>query len=290
MPVFQIMNGKAQQLDVSEFRIERELQKFFENNLETLLGIHLIHSEYEINSESGRIDTLGIDESRRPVIIEYKLEIAEDKVLAQGLAYKKWLNRNKKLFNLLAKEKYQIEVNWELTRLVFIAKSFAKKMRDAVQDDEDVDLFQYTLFQNSLIVLDNVSRPSDNRKRKSAVPKVGQTVPQDIERYLSGTKQELHEPFFQLRAKLLDLPEIKERVQPKTGVSYYVIKAIARFEFGKSYINLILKTGASNADIDHRLRDITSNDWGFPFLFKINTPEDIEYAFNLIQAAYQAAL
>jgi hypothetical protein len=50
-----------------------------------------------------------------------------------------------------------------------------------------------------------------------------------------------------------------------------------------------LKSGAGNDDPDRRLKDITKNEWGFPFLFKISEPEDFEYAFKLIQAAYQAA-
>lgn len=288
MPVFQIRNGKAQRLDVVEFPLERALQRFFEDNLEELLGVRLVASEYEISSKSGRIDTFGIDENNRPVIIEYKLGIAGDEVLAQGLSYQKWLNNNRKHFNLLVKEKLNTEVDWQLIRLIFIAKDFGSRIRDAVEDDKGVVLVRYALNQNELVVLDKISGQF-NWDRKNISSNVQQVLSEDIERYLVLTKQELHEPFRHLRNKLLQLSGTEEIPQKKVGITYYKTQAIARFEFRKSRIDLLLKTGAVSDDPDHRLEDITSYKWGFPFLFKISAPEHVEYAFNLIQAAYLAA-
>lgn len=289
MPVFQIRNGKAQQLDTAEFKPETELQQFFENNLEELLSIHFVEREYVINSKSGRIDTLGIDESNRPVIIEYKLGNAGDEVLTQGLAYRKWLNNNRKPFDLLVKQKYNVEAAWELIRLIFIAKDFAFKMREVAEDDKSVVLIRYSLIQSGLIVLDKISGQL-NWARKNIASISGRADSEGVERYLVQTKPELHEPFHQLRKRVRLLSDIEEVIQPKIGITYYTIKAIARFEFRKNHIDLLLKSGASSADQDQRLRDITSNKWGFPLLFQVKKPEDVEYAFNLIQATYQAAM
>ena len=60
-------------------------------NLEPFLGVRFLASEYATGkTHSGRIDTLGIDENRCPVIIEYKRSVNEN-VVSQGLFYLDWL-------------------------------------------------------------------------------------------------------------------------------------------------------------------------------------------------------
>jgi len=72
MPIFQIKNKKADQvfLDINHFNNEFELRDFFADNLEQLLGMRFLAVEYP--TTDGRIDTLAIDETGSPVIIEYK--------------------------------------------------------------------------------------------------------------------------------------------------------------------------------------------------------------------------
>lgn len=75
MPVFQGGPQTTEQLLPSPFANERELQTFFERNLDTLLGVRFVASEFATGEKhGGRIDTLGLDEGRNPVIIEYKWE------------------------------------------------------------------------------------------------------------------------------------------------------------------------------------------------------------------------
>ena len=51
--------------------LEKSLQTVFENNLDALIGVRFLASEFSTN-EGGRMDTLGIDENNSPVVIEYK--------------------------------------------------------------------------------------------------------------------------------------------------------------------------------------------------------------------------
>lgn len=71
------------------FKLERALQKLFEDNLEELLGVNFVASEFP-TTNGGRIDTLGIDENGFPVIIEYKLD-KNRTVINQGMSYMAWL-------------------------------------------------------------------------------------------------------------------------------------------------------------------------------------------------------
>ncbi|WP_018130350.1 hypothetical protein [Effusibacillus pohliae] len=67
------INGKVEELPGSSMAVEKSLQTLFEKNLEVLLGVRFLESEYSTESiHRERIDTLGIDEDHSPVIIEYK--------------------------------------------------------------------------------------------------------------------------------------------------------------------------------------------------------------------------
>jgi RecB family endonuclease NucS len=62
-------------------QVEKSLQKLFEGNLEALLGVRFLASEYSTGpAHGGRIDTLGLDEDGTPVIIEYKRSVNENVV------------------------------------------------------------------------------------------------------------------------------------------------------------------------------------------------------------------
>ena len=56
--------------------LEKSLQTLIEANLEAMLGVRFLVSEYATGkTHGGRIDTLGIDENACPVIVEYKRAI-----------------------------------------------------------------------------------------------------------------------------------------------------------------------------------------------------------------------
>ena len=71
MPLFEIKNNKATKINQKEFKNELKLHKLIDKNLEELFGIKFIKDEH-ITDKHGRIETLGLDESNRPVVIEYK--------------------------------------------------------------------------------------------------------------------------------------------------------------------------------------------------------------------------
>jgi hypothetical protein len=56
--------GKVEECPPKAYKLEREVQNLFEANLEALVGVRLVASEYS-TGQGGRIDTLGIDENDR---------------------------------------------------------------------------------------------------------------------------------------------------------------------------------------------------------------------------------
>ena len=84
LKLFDLSETKVKELPATTLKLERTLQAVFENNLETILGVRFLASEYV--TSDGRMDTLGIDENGYPVIIEYKRH-QDQNVINQGLFY-----------------------------------------------------------------------------------------------------------------------------------------------------------------------------------------------------------
>ena len=69
--LFRLDRDKVTAVESSASNLEKRLQILIENNLETLLGIRFVASEYSTGkTHAGRIDTLGLDENHCPVILE----------------------------------------------------------------------------------------------------------------------------------------------------------------------------------------------------------------------------
>src|SRR5688500_17467605 len=103
--LFQVVGTSVEELKSSSVAVEKSLQILIERHLHVFLGVRFLASEYPTGkSHAGRIDTLGMDESNCPVIIEYKRALNEN-VINQGLFYLQWLTDHRADFKLLVMEK-----------------------------------------------------------------------------------------------------------------------------------------------------------------------------------------
>jgi len=121
----------------SAVALERSLQTLIEAHAEALLGVRFLATEFSTTkSYGGRIDTLGIDESGSPVIIEYKRAVNEN-VINQGLFYLTWLLDHRADFKLLVLDRLGAEaaatIEWGSPRLICIAGDFTKYDQHAIQ-------------------------------------------------------------------------------------------------------------------------------------------------------------
>ena len=153
-------------------QIEKSLQIQFEANLEVLLGVRFLATEYSTGPvHGGRIDTLGLDEDGSPVIIEYKRAVNEN-VINQGLYYLDWLMDHKKEFQWLVMERLggdaANKVEWSAPRLICIAGDFTRYDGHAVkQIPRNIELLRYRRFG-----VDPRRRVSSSRvrHRRTAMP------------------------------------------------------------------------------------------------------------------------
>jgi len=148
--LFRLAGGSASEIKGSASDLEKPLQSLIENNLQALLGIRLLASEYSTGkTHAGRIDTLGIDENDCPVIIEYKRSTGEN-VINQGLFYLDWLLDHQAEFKLLTLEQLGKEtasaIDWDSPRVLCIASDFTRYDAHAVHRiGASVELVRYPL-------------------------------------------------------------------------------------------------------------------------------------------------
>ena len=168
MPIFRISGNKVQKIRPTKFSgadVEKQLQGLIENNLNTIFEMTFIDTEFS-TTNGGRIDTLAIDNDRRPVIIEYKADKSST-VLLQGLYYMDWVFENKAEFEKVVRNKLhnEVPINWKSgIRLILIAKSFEIWDKFAVNRiKEEVELYEYTLYENNEIKLEKTALPKDFR-------------------------------------------------------------------------------------------------------------------------------
>ncbi len=162
--LFSIRAGLASELSGSAAQVERDLQTLFESNLETLLGIRLVASEFSTGPiHAGRIDTLGLDEDGSPVIIEYK-RTSNENVINQCLFYLHWLMDHRGDFERLVcrtlGDKELQKIDWSNPRLLCIAGSFTRYDEHAVkQITRNVELLRYRRFGDHTLLVDVVHAP-----------------------------------------------------------------------------------------------------------------------------------
>lgn len=289
MPIFKIKKNKVNRCSIKEdgFGDEFQLRDFFAENLEILLGIRFIAKEYP--TPDGRIDTLGIDENNSPVIIEYKWRENEE-VLAQGLFYFNWLIKNKKHFELLVENRIgkNTKVNWEQPRVILIAKGFSRYILGAVNQEKNIELVIYNYYDPDILHLENIYTPLELKARKQKT--IGVDKEYNLEYHLNKTSVDTRQKFNALRSKILELPGVEERDEQKSGISYRTTKSFVRFEFRPTWVQVLIRDPRYKADNKKLLKDITSNEWGYRGMIKLQVDSNVQYIFNLIKASYQSTL
>ena len=118
--LFRVANGKIEEITGTTDTIEKSVQTLLERNLEPLLGVRFLASEFT-TTHGGRIDTLGLDENGCPVILEYK-RASNQNVVNQGLFYLDWLMDHRKDFQCARKARQEgcNSVDWSAPRLLCI--------------------------------------------------------------------------------------------------------------------------------------------------------------------------
>ncbi len=294
--LFDISTPTAHELAGKPADLERSLQVIFERNLETLLGVRFLASEYP-TTHGGRMDSLGIDENGCPVIIEYKRDRNEN-VINQGLFYLDWLMDHRGSFEVLVRDKINREaannIEWSSPRLICIASDFTKYDEHAVkQMQRNIELIRYRKFGDNLLLLDLLTSTSVENSKTSSKP-ISPNSYTTVSKHLSNANDKITELYSDLQNYMLSLGD---DVQEKTLRFYIAFKRIKNFACVEikpnlNAIRIYLKVDPTTIELETGFtRDMReTNHFGTGDLeVTITNQDDLGKAKSLISNSYEAS-
>lgn len=299
--LFRINGSSVTELAGTTDTVEKSVQVLFERNLEALLGVRFLATEF-VTSHGRRIDSLGLDENGCPVILEYK-RASNENVINQGLFYLDWLMDHRKDFQWLVLEKLGKEaaeaVDWSAPRLICIAGDFNQYDSHAVnQMQRNIELIRYRRFGGELLMLDLVTATTGKGlSGGNGSGDAGGTSPGKY-KTISAVKEELDpgmsDRFEALRAYLMALGDDVQETTLRFYIAFKRIKNFACVEFrpSTSKILLFVKVDPASIDLEEGFtRDVSKvGHFGTGDLeITLSSASDLERAMPLIERSYEAS-
>jgi len=304
--LFRIQSGKAEEIKGQASDLEKPLQTLIENNLEALLGVRFLATEYTTGkTHGGRIDSLGLDENYSPVILEYKRSLNEN-VINQGLYYLDWLMDHKAEYWKLVVETLGKEmadkIDWTGPRLLCIASDFTKYDEHAVQQiNRNIELLRYRKFGSELLLFElvnSVTSSSSNSGKPSNTPnKQANTQPSELvsgesehAKALAKASQEVQTMHETLKDYIVALGDDVQVNELKQYLAYKRLRNFATVVIkNKNELELNLHLDPDSTDIDSSwMRDgRKQGHWGTGDLqLFLRKGDDLDKAKPLIRRAY----
>lgn len=288
--IFKIQNQTVNEIKGTSVALEKSLKDLMEKNLEEILGIRFLATEYTTGkTHGGRIDSLGIDENGCPVIIEYKRAMNEN-VINQGLFYLDWLMDHQAEFKLLVLEKLseKEEIDWSAPRLLCIAGDFTRYDEHAVQQiNRNIELIRYRKFGEDLLLLDLVNASSAQNGPSIRGVKT-------VSDYLDKADKDQKDRFEALKDFLIGLGD---DVQMKTLKHYFAFKRIKNFACVEIHtqtkqILVYAKVDPDSITLEKGFTRDMKNIWHFgsgDLEITISSDADLEKAKDLLIKSYEVS-
>lgn len=267
LKVFRVRDGRATEIPGASVPVERELQSLIEANMETMLGIRFLASEYRTGRHRGRVDSLGLDESGTPVVVEYK-RARDQNVISQALSYRAWLRDHHHEFERLVEERLGAEaaraVDWSNPRIVCVAGEFTYHDTVAVEEiGRRIDLISYRVFDDvlTLQLVASVAGTSGatSREKASTGSRSAGAGTVGVQQRLEEAPAKLKELFSALDERLLE-PEGVRREPQRLYFAYRRMKnfATVRILPRKDVVSVNLKLDPATVELeDGFTRDVS---------------------------------
>jgi predicted transport protein len=292
-------NNKETLSQVKEkpFKLEKEIQIIFENNLQEVMSLQLVKSEFSIKNK--RIDSLAFDKQTNAfIIIEYKRD-KNYSVVDQGLTYLNLMLQNKAEFILTYNETlkdtlHSKEVDWSQSRVAFVSPSFTENQISASDfKDFGIELWEIKQFENNFISINSIKKsngaPSikplleNSEKLKEVKDNIKVYTEEDHFNNGSVATVELYEKF---KASILNLADGIEILPQKFYIAFKKGSNISDIEIQKKGIKIFINTKLGTLDDPKGLAKDVSNighRGNGDYQIQIENDKDLEYIMSLIK-------
>ena len=232
MQLFQQNKNELIGLKEIPFKLEKDIQRTIENNLERIFGYKFIKSEFSI--KSNRIDTLAFDEeSQSFVIFEYK-QGRNYSVVDQGVSYLNLMLEYKADFIIEHNESQKknlkrSDVDWSQSKVIFVAPSFTDFQRQSSNfKDLPIELWEIKRFDNGIIVINPLkksqSAPSIKQIQNNDQSEIEKVVKEikvyTEEDHLTGKPDEVIELYENYKNAILNLASDIESHPKKLYIAF----------------------------------------------------------------------
>lgn len=299
MKIFTSKKGQLSQLKQQKFKLEKDIQRLFEENLTLLSGYIFIRSEFSI--KNSRIDTLAFDpEAQAFVIIEYKRQ-QNSSVVDQGISYLNLMLEYKADFIVEYNEKQKFplkrnDVDWSQSKVIFVSPAFNDFQIQATNfKDLPIELWEVNRFDNDIITLNiiNKLKSAPNIKAVSNEKREELSILKEIKVYQESDHladktdfiQELYESF---RQAILNLDQNIEINVRKLYIAFKKDRNIADIRIQQKNLKIWINLPYGELDDPKNLAKNVSNTghWGNgDYEIAVESTQYLEYIMSLIKQA-----
>ena len=297
MPIYLNTNNKLKEVEEKAFKLERDIQRVFEENLDTIMQLTLVKSEFTIKNK--RIDTLAYDmQSNAFIIIEYKRD-RNLSVVDQGFTYLSLMLENKADFIVeynesLKKNLKRDDIDWSQTRVAFVSTAFTDNQILATNfKDIAIELWEVKQFENNIISVTPIkkTRAAESIKaitqQNQALRKVSDEIKVYTEdEHIARASEEIEELYVKFRDAILNLADGIEVKPLKQYIAFKKDTNIVCMNIQKKQIRMWIgaKFGTLN-DAKEIAKDVrNTGDWGTgDYEVAVDNDKDLEYIMSLIK-------
>ena len=298
MTLYTNNSGSLSEVSEKPFKLERDIQTLFEKNLNEVMSLMLVRSEFSIKGR--RIDTLAFDESSKAfVIIEYKRD-KNISVIDQGFTYLGLMLENKADFIVeyneqLKKNMKRDDVDWSQTRVTFVSPSFTDFQIEATNfKDIAIELWEVKQFANGTVSIHELKKSKSAesikplaQKNKELKQVVDQIQVYTEDQHLDDASPEIAELYEKFRNSILNLSDGIDLVPQKLYIAFKKEKSnIACVEFQKKRIKIWVGAKAGKLDDPKGLAidvSATGHYGTGDYELRVDSDADLEYIMSLIK-------
>ncbi len=297
MILYNNSNASLKQVNEKPFKLEREIQLIFEKNLQEIMGLEIVKSEFAIKNK--RIDTLAFDKQTQAfIIIEYKRD-KNYSVVDQGLTYLNLMLQNRAEFILTYNETlkdtlHSKKIDWSQSRVAFVSPSFTENQISASDfKDFGIELWEVKQFENNFISINSIKKSSsaqsikpllqNSEKLKEVKEHIKVYTEEDHFKNGSDFTVELYEKF---KSSIVNLADNIEIIPQKFYIAFKKGSNISDIEFQKKGLKIFInaKKGSLN-DPKGLVKDVSEigHRGNGDYQIQIENDNDLEYIMSLIK-------
>ncbi len=282
------------ELKQKDFKNEKELQTFFENNVENILGYKFIDTEFIVGDF--RIDTLAFDEETKSFrIIEYK-NVKNHSLVDQGYTYLKLMLERKADFvlqyNIKTKSSLTMQdIDWSQSRIIFVSPIYTSYQLNATDfKNIPVDLIKVTRYEEDIIEIDFIKKTSNVKVQDINMESTQNDVNKEVvvyteEDHLAKVSDKTKKLYEEIKSKILELDDIDVEVK-KYYIAFKGSRNIVDIEFNKNQLkmDINMKKGTLNDPLSITKDISETGHWGNgDYRMIIENEDDIDNAIPLVK-------